>query len=170
MKIFYEQIKEEGLALETSFSFAEGGDRFDRVYFKGRIDKAGEVYALSGVMEAEFSCPCDRCLEPVRMDFSERVEQAVSPIGSYPEPDGEGEEGLTDEEAGMYVTPADHFDLDEFLREEALLLIPAKRLCREDCKGICEGCGAMLNKESCRCGGRTDFRWSALKKLKDNQE
>lgn len=166
MKIFYEQIKEEGLNLESSFSFEEDQDKFDKVSFKGRIDKAGEAYALSGVMEVSFSCPCDRCLEPIGMNFCEQVLQTVSPLGFYPKQSGGGEEGLTDEEAGMFVTPADHFDLNEFLREEALLLIPAKRLCREDCKGICGGCGAMLNNESCRCGEETDFKWSALNKLK----
>ena len=170
MKIFYEQIKEEGLVLRSQFSFKEDSDSFDLVSFSGRIDKTGEVYTLCGDMEVSFSCPCDRCLEPVKMEFKNSVVQAVSPIGEYPEAEGSSEEGLTDEEAGMYVTPTDHFDLDEFLREEALLLVPPKRLCADNCKGICGGCGAMLNKESCRCGDKSDFRWSALKKLQNNQE
>ena len=170
MKIFYEKITEEGLEVETEFSFKEDTDSFDAVSFKGRIDKTGEVYTLSGSMELKFSCPCDRCLEPVNMEFSNTLTQAVSPIGFYPEPEGSNEEGLTDEETGMYVTATDCFDLDEFLREEALLMIPPKRLCADDCKGICDGCGAMLNKESCKCGTKGDFRWSALKELQNNQE
>ena len=60
----------------------------------------------------------------------------------------------------------DNFDIHELLREEALLLVPEKRLCRQDCKGICQGCGAALNYEKCTCKKAVDDRWAALDKLK----
>lgn len=170
MKIFYEQIKEEGLCIEDSFSFEEEGDKFNIEFKNGHIDKAGEAYVLSGEMELLFSCPCDRCLEPVNMDIKEKILMTLSPFGEYPEMENSGDEGLSDEEAGMYVTPVDHFDLSELLREEAILLVPEKRLCSEDCKGICPGCGASLNTEECRCSGTTDMRWEALKILKNNKD
>ena len=167
MKIFYEKIEDDGLQIETSFSFTEESDEFEKVTFTGNIIKTGDVYTLSGDMEVKFSCPCDRCLEPVEMTFKEHIVQGVSPIGEYPETSSD-DEGLSDDEAGLYVTHTDYIDVDEFLREEAILLIPVKRLCKEDCKGICPECGAMLNKETCSCSNISDFRWSALKKLKDN--
>ncbi|TKB09097.1 DUF177 domain-containing protein [Desulforhopalus sp. IMCC35007] len=42
-------------------------------------------------------------------------------------------------------------DIDEVLREQAYLESPVRMLCGEDCRGICPGCGAQLNSESCRC-------------------
>ncbi len=166
MIIYYEQVNEEGYKVDLSFSFTEDDDKFEIKSFSGRVEKAGDAYVISGKLDMHFSCPCDRCLEPVNMDFTEDLMITLSPLGEYPDMASSGEEGLTDEEAGMYVTPKDHFDISELLREEVLLLVPEKRLCRQDCKGICQGCGAALNSEKCTCVKETDSRWSALDKLK----
>jgi len=42
-------------------------------------------------------------------------------------------------------------ELDEDIRQEVLLNLPPRVLCKEDCKGICPGCGADLNNEKCKC-------------------
>ena len=54
----------------------------------------------------------------------------------------------------------------DLLREELLLSQPTKPVCKEDCKGICAGCGAELNSEPCTCPPEVDPRWDALKDLK----
>lgn len=170
MKIFYERIKEDGLNLETSFSFKEDEDFFDVKSFNGHVDKTGDVYVLSGVMEFVFSCRCDRCLEEMSIPYKNRVDITLSPLGTYPDPIGADDKGLTDEEAGMYVTPKDHFDLNEFLRDEALLLTPIKRVCKAECKGICSNCGANLNNETCKCETVINSKMANLAKLKNNKE
>ena len=35
------------------------------------------------------------------------------------------------------VYEGDSVDLDELVREQILLALPARHLCREDCKGLC---------------------------------
>ncbi|WDE96078.1 DUF177 domain-containing protein [Lentisphaera profundi] len=45
----------------------------------------------------------------------------------------------------------DIIDLTEYIREDILLTFPQHYLCRDDCKGLCSGCAANLNKESCQC-------------------
>jgi uncharacterized protein len=40
-------------------------------------------------------------------------------------------------------------------------------LCRDDCKGLCPQCGVNRNHKSCECGGTSDPRWDALRKLKN---
>lgn len=166
MKIYYEQIKDEGLEIETSFSFEEKDGVYDVTSFEGRVDKCGDAYVVSGVLDFGLSCTCDRCLESVTLKFKENMNITLSPLGSYPKPSLEDETGLSDEEAGMYVTPYDHFDLNELLREEALLLPPIKRLCKEACKGICSCCGVLLNNETCSCGDSTDMKTSVAEKIK----
>ena len=42
-------------------------------------------------------------------------------------------------------------DIDKVLQEQAYLESPVRTICVEDCKGICPGCGAQLNSESCTC-------------------
>ena len=44
-----------------------------------------------------------------------------------------------------------NLDVDQFVRSELLLNLPMKVLCREDCRGICNRCGANLNYETCGC-------------------
>jgi uncharacterized protein len=57
-------------------------------------------------------------------------------------------------------------DVDEIVKEQILLAVPTRMLCREDCKGICPECGADRNTGECNCvTNDIDPRWAALKKL-----
>ena len=56
-------------------------------------------------------------------------------------------------------------DLSELARETFILNMPSKTLCREDCRGLCSGCGVNLNYEKCRCKKEVDPRLAALAKL-----
>ena len=35
--------------------------------------------------------------------------------------------------------------------EEAILALPTRPLCAEDCRGLCPRCGANLNQGACGC-------------------
>lgn len=57
-------------------------------------------------------------------------------------------------------------DLTESVREDIIIALPLKPLCREACKGLCPRCGRDRNLERCSCpppGG--DARWGALEGL-----
>lgn len=59
-------------------------------------------------------------------------------------------------------------DISSDVREYALLSIPMKKLCKENCKGLCPNCGKDLNKEQCSCkNDEVDSRWKPLIDLKD---
>ena len=63
---------------------------------------------------------------------------------------------------------ADKIDIANDVCEFALLEVPMKKLCSEDCKGLCYKCGKDLNKESCVCSTEEiDPRWKPLMNLKD---
>lgn len=58
-------------------------------------------------------------------------------------------------------------DLTEDLRESIILVLPPHPVCREDCRGLCSGCGINLNEETCTCPQETgDVSWSELDNLK----
>ena len=40
---------------------------------------------------------------------------------------------------------------DDQIRDEILMDSPIKVLCKEECKGLCSGCGKNLNDEPCEC-------------------
>jgi uncharacterized protein len=63
---------------------------------------------------------------------------------------------------------ADKINIKSDVREFALLSIPMKKLCKEDCKGLCFKCGKDQNKEQCACKtDEIDPRWKPLMNLKD---
>ncbi|MBO4633081.1 MAG: DUF177 domain-containing protein [Lentisphaeria bacterium] len=67
--------------------------------------------------------------------------------------------------------PDEIVDITEDIREDILLAIPDRFKCSESCRGLCPGCGADLNEESCRCKkkkkpAKPDHTWDALDKLK----
>jgi DUF177 domain-containing protein len=68
----------------------------------------------------------------------------------------------------VYLHPeTDKIDLSEDIRDYALLALPMKKLCSEDCKGLCPKCGKNLNNGSCNCKDeKIDPRWEPLQKLK----
>ena len=58
--------------------------------------------------------------------------------------------------------------LEDVLREQVLLAVPLKVVCRDDCKGLCPSCGVNRNAESCSCAPPLgDPRWSALKDIRE---
>jgi len=49
------------------------------------------------------------------------------------------------------------------VREQFVLAVPMKRLCRDECKGLCIRCGINKNRESCDCPvADTDPRLESL--------
>lgn len=111
-----------------------------------------------------FEVPCARCVEPVEHALARSFDLLYRPIGV----DANGAEhaiSTSETEIGYYN--GDGLVLEDVLREQVLLSLPEKTLCRADCKGLCPGCGRNLNTESCSCESvEADTRWSALSDLR----
>ena len=68
-------------------------------------------------------------------------------------------------EIGYYLK--DSLLLEDVLREQVLLSLPVRTLCKPDCKGLCQRCGANRNSQACSCeDGPSDPRWEALSGLR----
>ena len=64
-------------------------------------------------------------------------------------------------EIGYYQK--DSLLLEDVLREQVLLSLPVRTLCKPDCKGLCPRCGQNRNHQTCTCDkGPSDPRWEAL--------
>ena len=62
---------------------------------------------------------------------------------------------------------AEKINIKDDVRDYALLAIPMKKLCNEDCKGLCYRCGKNFNEGACECNqNEIDDRWKPLIKLK----
>ena len=105
----------------------------------------------------------DRCLQPIETPVN--TDFALEYItGSEYESSGVAE--LTEAEMSVSVFDGEAIDVDEIVKEQILLAVPTRMLCREDCKGICPECGTDRNTGDCNCvTNDTDPRWAALKNL-----
>lgn len=126
--------------------------------------KGGEVW-LSGNIRATVEAVCDRCLRPVGLPLELDFRESFMPLAAAAGPKEETE--LQDEDLFVSVYEGDEIDVDELVREQVLLALPTRFVCREDCKGLCPQCGADLNAGPCSCPTKEiDPRWAALASLK----
>ncbi|HEX3987193.1 MAG TPA: DUF177 domain-containing protein [Acidobacteriaceae bacterium] len=111
-----------------------------------------------------FEAPCARCLEPVRHPLGGEFDLLFRPLGADAGPPDRSL-GAPETEIGYYQ--GEGLVLEDVLREQVLLALPARSLCGTDCKGFCPRCGRNLNSESCTCDAApADQRWTALSDLR----
>lgn len=118
---------------------------------------------VSGRVAGELIQVCARCVG----EFAQPVEQKVRAVLLL-DPLGQAEEAeIEAADLDESYLGGDVVDLMELLREQVLLALPNKPLCRADCRGLCPRCGVDLNHETCSCVDDTvDPRLSVLADLK----
>jgi len=121
---------------------------------------------VQGSIRTRVETSCARCLEPVQNDLDRSFDLLYRPLGTDA---GHEELSITDVEAEIGYYEGDGLPLEEILREQVLLAVPLKAVCREDCKGLCPQCGKNLNQgPACSCNqAMEDPRWAALKEIRN---
>lgn len=120
---------------------------------------------LKGKLDTTVEAACARCLDPVVHKVDRSFDLLYRPIGID---SGHAELSVTDAEAEIGYYTGEGLLLEDTLREQVLLALPLKSICREDCKGLCPLCGKNLNETQCSCVDEVeDPRWSALKEIRD---
>ncbi len=106
---------------------------------------------------------CDRCLDAVESRCNEDFDLFYYPMSVIARKEAISID-TSDTDLGFYEDPG--LELTDVLKEQVLLWLPMRSVCREDCKGICSQCGANLNRGACVCvKSFSDPRWDALRKL-----
>jgi len=119
---------------------------------------------LRGRYASSFEVPCARCLEAVRVPLSAEFDLIFRPLGVDA---GAPERSITAPETEIGYYQKGSLWLEDVLREQVLLALPVRTLCRPDCKGLCPRCGANRNNQPCSCDeGPGDLRWEALAGLR----
>jgi len=129
----------------------------------GKVRLSGNEVFVNGHIDTRAQVECDRCLKPVELPVN--VDFTLEYI-SGSEYEASQTAALTEEEMSVSVFDGGAIDVDEIVKEQVLLAVPTRMLCREDCKGICPDCGIDRNTGECDCiTNEIDPRWAALKKL-----
>jgi uncharacterized protein len=119
---------------------------------------------LRGHFEGKFEVPCARCVEPVEVRLSSDFDLIFRPVGVDA---GPAERAISAGETEIGYYQKDSLLLEDVLREQVLLSLPVRTLCKPDCKGLCPRCGQNRNHQACSCDeGPNDPRWEALAGLR----
>lgn len=151
---------EAGLKVDNHISALGGPAHSDLV-----VALTGDELRVAGRVDVELELTCCRCLCRFQRPLQKRFDLKYLPD---PVVEVEGEEfelSYKDLDIGFYRN--DELDLMAVVSEQIVLEIPMKPICREECKGLCDLCGADLNQGSCSCSREvTDPRWQVLSELK----
>ena len=129
----------------------------------GKVRLAVNEVFVNGHVETRAQVECDRCLQPVELPIDTDFALDYIPGSEYES--GQAVE-LTEAEMSVSVFDGEVIDVDEIVKEQIVLAVPTRMLCRDDCKGICPECGSDRNSGDCSCSTNDiDPRWAALKKL-----
>jgi uncharacterized protein len=134
-----------------------------------RVDRGDdESVQVRGRFHSPLQLDCGRCLESFDRELDQELDLYYLPRPDQPE-DGDQEEEveLSDHDLVVAYYDGDSLDLGEMVREQILLGLPMKRVCREDCQGLCLSCGVNRNSGECQCEAAeaVDPRLSPLRDL-----
>jgi uncharacterized protein len=144
-------LSDTGLHLEGEDSFVLlPGARFD-----GRVDRGDdESLHIVGTLQATVRLECGRCLDAFEHPAGANLDLYFLPDDGTELAEQDVELKERDMVVGSYT--GGELDLGETLREHVHLSIPLKRLCRDECEGLCLTCGANRNHKTCACPERAD--------------
>jgi uncharacterized protein len=114
---------------------------------------------LRAAYRGDFELLCARCVEPVPTPLSGNFDLIFRPQAADADP---GERSITPDETEIGYYEESGLSLEDVVREQVLLSLPSRTLCKEDCKGLCPRCGQNLNLGTCNCNSTSDPRWNAL--------
>ena len=126
-----------------------------------RIQRAGKRFKVEGHVHCDIDIPCARCLEKFRYEIDSDLQLELLSTEMAPT---DIELELEKEELDVHYYETDELDLNEIVKEEIILNIPMRAICKEDCKGLCEKCGGNRNLGECTCERQKDTRLGELLK------
>ena len=125
----------------------------EKVYVEGVAISENDVIVINASIKTKLKLNCSRCLDTfiylIDIDIEERFTNDKE----------------LDSEEIMFVD-GDTLDITEIIENSIISTLPIKRLCKEDCKGLCSQCGANKNVENCSClDYDVDVRLAKLREL-----
>lgn len=129
----------------------------------------GRDLEASGSFVAEGETVCDRCAEPVTLRLERDFRTVFVPADRGPTESGDLELQADDLDIGFYDGAG--IEVKDIFLEQVALALPAKVLCREDCRGVCPRCGGDRNRSECDCPGEArEGPFDVLKTLMREKE
>lgn len=128
----------------ATLSIADGVELARPVQGKVRLTNSGHGILVQGHLDTALAEQCSRCLRPAEAPLSVDLEDEA-----LPHVDVESGVALatTDQPDLLRVDAHHELDLEPAIRDAISLAEPIAPLCRPDCPGLCDTCGADLTSE-----------------------
>lgn len=137
--------------LEDLSSAINGVDLTKPVSFKGKLTNISGILKLDGHIHIEYSAKCSRCLKDLDSQMSIKVQDSFV-----------NGDKLTDGDS--YTYEGNRVSIDKALKDNIVLNLPVRQLCKDECRGLCSNCGSDLNVKQCECKeGQINPQMEALK-------
>ncbi len=121
-----------------------------------KISRTPQGLLIQANFQAETALECVRCLK----EFDHLLKWEFTELYAF------DRKSMTDSE--LLISDDGHIDLEDLVREFAILEIPITPLCKKDCKGLCAECGQDLNETDCGHRPENNSPFSVLKDLLDS--
>ncbi|MFH1652702.1 MAG: DUF177 domain-containing protein [Pseudomonadota bacterium] len=160
MQIFVDDIPEEGMTLQlesekTLWLKTEVDrifpDKDSHALLKVAVTliRIDDNVSITGDIKCEYDASCDRCLKEYRCKFSFPLNLLMLP--QEDEKKKSKDEDVSAGETEILFYESNRIYLNEIIGEQTVINVPMKRLCTDDCKGLCSKCGKDLNEGECGC-------------------
>lgn len=158
---FTELINNTSTDMSIDFSISEIKNTFfegDKIVFSAPIKVVGNALrndkniSLDASVSTELELVCSRCLETFKYPVNIQIHEEFT-------------NNRSDEDDETNLLMSGKVEITEIVVDDILSSLPIKRLCSENCRGLCQHCGVNLNREQCNC--EADDIDPRLAKLKD---
>ncbi|MCF6277408.1 MAG: YceD family protein [Anaerolineales bacterium] len=130
-----------GYSHQFPFAFAELHVADDLVLsdFEGlvTITRTPQGLLVQGDFQGEDEMECGRCLKP----YTHTIQWEMTELYAF--------NSRTATKNDLLLPDDGFIDLENFVREDAQIAIPLNPICKTDCQGLCQVCGADLNVNNC---------------------
>ncbi len=149
--------------LPGALDFQEAGFRQTTpLEVSAEAELAGKEIRIRGHISGTMEAACDRCLEQTEIPINQGFDLPCRPMEEIAH---EEEVEVGEDELKVGFFSGDGVNLSDVVREQVLLAVPIKVVCRPDCRGLCPLCGANRNVRQCGCSPEhEDSPFAFLKK------
>ncbi|MDT8716456.1 DUF177 domain-containing protein [Clostridium sp. 19966] len=123
------------------------------INFVGSLNLLSDIIYLDGNVTGSLKLVCSRCLEIFESPLNLEIHEKISLVPN-------------NDDDTLVIVDSDKLNITEIIENDILISLPIKKLCSEDCKGLCPVCGGNKNHADCRCeSAEIDPRLAKLKDL-----
>jgi len=113
------------------------------------VTRESDLILVDGDISASLKFHCSRCLQECAYAVNGAVHLTLEPAEGGAR--SEGAHQLQADELEQLYYRDGGVETNDVVREQLLLSIPMRVVCRPDCGGLCPSCGRNLNEGACGC-------------------